>query len=439
MKILRTLGTISLGAAVGTGFAVANSMADPIADFYKGKRIEMIVGSGPGGGYDQYARLLTRHMGKHIPGNPDFVTRNMDGAGSIVATNFVYNVAPQDGTVIGGIQRGAPMVEILGQSGPQFESAKINWLGSLNNEVGIIGVMKRSGVTTLEDAFTKEAILGTTGPNDTEAFPALMNNTLGTRFRLIGGYPATPPVHLAMQRGEADGVSQSWSSFALQAGDAMKDISILVQLSTSRHPQLTEMGVPFIFDYITAERVQPGFTVEEVETYFRLMLSTKAMGRPFMLGPKVPEARVKALRAAFVETAKDKDFLAEAERTKRDVVLVSGDELQELVVQLAAAPKEVIDRLENLIKFRGPVETAKVELPKHTGEVTKVESGGRAITVRADGKEVSAAISGSRTKVTIGGSEGDRGAIKAGMTCTVVLPSADAKEAVEVECQAGQS
>ena len=436
MNVQRTLLGLGLVGALGTAGAQAPASADAIADFYKGKRISVIVGSSPGGGYDTYARTLTRHMGRHIPGNPSFLVKNLPGAGSIKATNFVANVAPQDGTVIGAIQRSAPLVEILGQRGPRFKSAELNWLGSMNNEVGILAVLKRTGVKTLKDALTKQVILGSTGPNDTEQYPALLNNTLGTKFKMIRGYPSTPPAHLAIERGELDGISQSWSSFKLQAGKNYKEgnYNYLVQLSTKAHPELAKMGVPLVFDAIKDMQILPGFTKEEVETYFRLMLATKAMGRPFTLGPKVPADRVKALRAAFRATAEDAKFLADAKKQRREVVPVYGEELQQIVIKMAAAPKKVLANLDSLIKYRGKAGKAKIEMAKHTGKVTATKRGGRRIVIDYKGKNVTAKVSGSRTKVTVDGKKAKRKAVKVGMTCTFTYPGAG-QEATNVDCK----
>ncbi|HEX9808389.1 MAG TPA: hypothetical protein VGC25_02130, partial [Alphaproteobacteria bacterium] len=167
MITLRYGGAVALAGLLASSLTAFSASADAVSDFYKGKRIQVIVGSGPGGGYDLYARMMTRHMGSYIPGKPGFIVKNMDGAGSIVAANFIYNVAPQDGTVIGALQRNAPIVQIMGQEGPKFESVKFNWLGSFNNEAGIIAVAKRTGITSFEQLFEKEAVFGTTGPNDT--------------------------------------------------------------------------------------------------------------------------------------------------------------------------------------------------------------------------------------------------------------------------------
>ncbi len=432
----RYLMAAALTAAAGS-LAVTPAFADAVADFYKGKRIQIIVGSGSGGGYDTYARLLARHYGRFIPGHPGFVVRNMDGAGSIVATNFVANVAPKDGTVIAGMQRNATMVEIMGQKGPKFKSAELNWLGSLADEAGACAIAKRSGIKSFEDVFTHSFNMGGTGPNDTEINPALINNVLGAKFRLIKGYPSTPPVHLAIQRGEVDGVCQSWASLSEQGGPGIRSGALIpiVQLTIKPVPELTKMGVPVIFDFIKPEHLQGGMSAEEAANYFKLVMGVRVMGRPFALAGGVPADRVKALKAAFIATAKDAKFKAEADKMHRDVELVTGDEIQAIVADMARTPKEQLAKLDDLLKFKGVSETAKVELPTHTGKVTKTGEGGRSVTVNAGGKAISTGISGSRTKVTVDGKAAKRDAIKEGMTCTVTLPSPGAKEAMKVDCK----
>lgn len=436
MTVLRNVSRISLALAAATAISTGVAQADAISDFYKNKRIQVLVGSGPGGGYDTYARMMGRHMGKHIPGNPGFLVKNMDGAGSIIAANYVYNVAPQDGSVIAALQRNAPIVQIMGQSGPKFEATKFHWLGSFNNEVGIIAVASRTGVKSLKELFTKEVVFGSTGPNDTEFYPALITNTLGAKVKLIKGYPSTPPAHLAMERGEIDGISQSWASFQQQS-QMYKDgkMNLLAQVSLKPLPELKEKGVPLLTDFVTEDRLQPGYDMDELQTIYRLLLATKTMGRPFALGPKVPADKVKVLRAAFAKTAEDPAFVAEANKQGRDLSLVTGEEIQDIVEKMASAKKETLDKLEKVSQWTGPAKVVKVEMPKYTGKVTKTERGGRKITIDTQGKAKTANISGSRTKVMIGGAEGDRGQVKVGMTCTFEMPTETAKEAKALSCK----
>lgn len=418
--IIRGVAGIIAAAAV---FAAPSAHADAVADFYKGKRISVIVGSAPGGGFDTYARLLARHMGRHIPGDPGFVVRNMPGAGSIVSANHVYNIAPQDGTVIGAPQRGAPFEQILGNKGPKFEATKFQWIGSLNNEAGVLKMASWAPVKSMEDAFRTTAILGSSGPNDSEVYPALMNNTIGTKFHIISGYPSST----AIERKEVMGESHSFSSAIQHYPDWKNRYNMIVQLSLKKHPDLPD--VPLIFEYLTPKHLVDGVTPEEANTYWRLMLTQKVMGRPYTFGPGVPADRVKAGRDAFDAMVADPRFIADARKQNREIVAVSGAEIQEMIASVAAAPPDVIAKLKDMIRYKGRIEKAKVELAKHTGPVVKSERGGRKITIDYQGKDVSANVSGSRTKVTIGGKEADRGAIKPGMTCTLTYlkPGTEAK------------
>jgi tripartite-type tricarboxylate transporter receptor subunit TctC len=422
-----------LPAAVFSLAFAAPATADAVSDFYAGKHISLIVGSASGGGFDAYARLLARHMGKHIPGNPGFVVRNMPGAGSIVSANYVYNVAPQDGTVIGAPQRGAPFEQIFGNKGPKFDPIKFHWLGSLNNEAGVLKVWHAHPVKTLEDAFKTPVILGSSGPNDSEIYPALMNNTIGTRFQIIFGYPSSTAIDLAIERQEVFGQSHSFSSAVQRYPDWKTKFNMIVQLSLKKHPDLP--NVPLIFDYLDARHLVPGVSPDEAKSLWRLMLTQKVMGRPFMLGPGVPADRVAALRRAFSATVADRDFMADAGRQKREIVPVTGEEIQEMIRDVASAPKPVIAKLKDFIRYKGTRVVAKVEQPMHSGKITKVEGGGRTVTIDVAGKAIAAGISGSRTKVTMDGKPADRSAIKAGMTCRVTLSSPGAKEATAVDCK----
>jgi tripartite-type tricarboxylate transporter receptor subunit TctC len=423
-----------IGIAVGaTLMAAGSAFADTVADFYKGKQIELIIGSGPGGGYDLYARLVASHLGRHIPGNPTIVPKNMEGAGSIVAANYAANIAPQDGSVIFSVQRNVAMVQIMGEDGPKFKATELNWIGSLANEAGVCAVAKRTGITKFEDVFAKPVIMGGFGPNDSEIQPALFNNTLGTKFHIVKGYPSSAPAHLAVQRGEVDGICQSWSSFNELSSSYKKEVLPLVQLSLKPHKEMAKLGIPMAIDFITKERVQSGMTVEEARDYFRLTFAPRVMGRPFAMAPKVPKERVAAVRKAFVAMSEDPKFLAEAERQKREVDLVTGEEIQDIIGQLAATPKPVLTKLDDLLTYKGKVETAKVEAVKHTGKVTKTEDENRQIFLMHEGKEVMAKVSGSRTKLTVGGSEAKRTEVKVGMTCTFTY-DAPGTEAKGIDC-----
>jgi tripartite-type tricarboxylate transporter receptor subunit TctC len=436
MKFRTFASALALAGAFGLATGASPVAADPIADFYKGKRMKMIVGSSPGGGYATYARLIVRHLSRYIPGQPRIIVQNMDGAASVVAANFVVNVAPQDGTVIVGLQRNVALFQIMGNKGPRFKAKDMNWLGSLANEAGVCVVDKRTGIKKFEELFTKPVEMAGFGANDSELQPALFNNTLGTKFLIVKGYPSSNAGNLSLQRGETNGLCQSWSSFQAIAGSYYKagNVYPVVQMSLKPHPELVKMGVPMIFDFITKDRVQPGLTTDEVRSHFTLLFAAKAMGRPFALAPGVPKARVAALRKAFNAMAVDKKFLADATKQKREVNLVTGVQIQEIVKKMAATPKSVLAKLDGLMKYRGKARVVKVAMAKHTGKVTKTKKGGRRIVIMYKGKNVTAKVSGSRTKVTVNGKKVKRKAVKVGMTCTFTYPG-PGDEAKKIDCK----
>ncbi|HSR55236.1 MAG TPA: hypothetical protein VLN73_03275 [Alphaproteobacteria bacterium] len=435
--MIRTFSTaIALAGALALGAGVSPASADAISDFYKGKRLKMLVGSSPGGGYDTYARLVTRHISRYIPGEPDWIVQNMPGAGGLIVTNFLANVAPQDGSVMAMVQRNVSLVQIMGEKQARFKAEELNWIGSLANEAGVCALDKRTGVKSFDEMFTKSVRMGGTGPNDLEIQPAMFNNLLGTKFQLVKGYPSTPPVHLAIQRGEIDGVCQSWSSFKIISGKYYKEGNMvpIIQHGLKPHPELEKLGVPMVFDYVTEEHVQAPYTVDQVKKLFSLVYAAKTMGRPFAMGPGVPADKVKAMRTAFNAMSKDKKFLADAAKQKRDVNLVTGDEIQEIVNGMASTPKETLALLEDVQQYKGKAEMVKIEMVEHTGKVTQTKRGGRRIYINHDGKEVRAKVSGSRTEVTINGKKAKRKNVKVGMTCTFTYPGAG-MEAKKIDCK----
>jgi tripartite-type tricarboxylate transporter receptor subunit TctC len=437
MKSLNSLGVFGLVGTFGLAMTVGGvAHADALSDFYKKTRVKMIVSSTPGGGYDAYARTMSRHLPNHIPGRPKFIVQNKPGAGGVIAANFLYNVAPQDGSVIAGLQRTVPLDQIMGFKGPRFDPVKFQWLGSVTNEAGVIGILKSAKAKSIEDVFKYKTILGSTGPSDSEIYPALMNNIMGAKFQLIGGYPGSSQIHLALQRGEVQGYSQSWSSFKVQAGPTFLKTKFnpLVQISLKPLPEMTKLGVPMIMDIVDRKHVLPQYSVEEAKTWWRLMLTSKAMGRPYVVGPGVPANKVKALRKAFMDTAKDPAFIKDANRQGRAVSPISGQEVQDMIAALATAPKSTIDRVKDLIKYKGTIKKVKIVLAKHTGKVTATKRGGRRIFFDYKGKKLKAKVSGSRTKVTLNGKKVKRKAIKIGMTCTFTYPG-PGSEAKKIDCK----
>lgn len=319
------------------------SKADAVADFYKGKTIEMHIGYTAGGGYDVYGRIVARHMGKHIQGNPQIVPKNTPGAGSLRAANWLYAAAPKDGTALATVARGAAFDPLLGVTAAQFDGNKFNWIGSANDEVSVCVSWKDSGITSLKDLMTKELVVGGTGPTaDTDQFPKVINAILGTKMKLIPGYPGGNDVSMAMERGEVKGrCAWSWSSLVATRMNWYKDktVHVLIQLALNKHPDLPD--VPLIMDLAKTD---------EERAILTLVFARQTMGRPFMAPPGVPAERVAALRKAFMATMKDKEFLAEAEKGQLEITPVSGEDLQALVAKGYAADPAIAKRVAEIIK-----------------------------------------------------------------------------------------
>jgi tripartite-type tricarboxylate transporter receptor subunit TctC len=419
MSTFRIIASTALAASLGLGLTAGVAAADEVADFYKGKRITMLVGSGPGGGYDTYARLIARHMGRHIPGNPKFITQNKNGAASVIATNYMVNVAPKDGTVIGGLQRSIALIQIMGQKGPKFKAAELNWLGSLAKEAGVCAIATRTGIKGFEGIFTKQYAMGGTGQNSTEWWPALFNNLMAAKFKLIRGYPGTPQIHLAVERGELDGVCQSWASFSVQGATMLKKGTIkpLVQISLYPDAEMTKLGVPMLQDFLTRDNLAKGLSLEDVKLFFKITVIPPLMGRPFAMAPGIPMARMKAMKAAFIAMTKDPKFLKDAKRLRRDIEVVTGEEIQQIIADISKVPKEKLAALDAHFKFRGKTEKVVLKVILHMGKVVKIKRGGRRITIDHSGKKMTAKVSGSKTKVSVNGTKAKRKAIKVGMTC----------------------
>ncbi len=334
--------TYGVAAALLATLPMSVASAQSPAEFYKGKNVELYIGYSVGGGYDLYARMLAKHMGKHIPGNPIVVPKNMTGAGSLRLTNWLYKVAAKDGTVFGAIGRGTAFDPILGNDKAQFDGTKYTWLGSANNEVSICVAWEKTGITKFDDLLTKPLVVGGTSASaDTDQFPNIMNGVLGTKFKVISGYPGGNEIGLAMERGEVQGrCGWSWSSVKSthQQWYDQKKFHILVQLALEKHPDLP--NVPLIVDLAKDQ---------ESRAILRLIFARQVMGRPFLAPPGVPRDRAEALRKAFMDTMKDKEFLADTEKAKMEITPVPGAEIDRLVQEVYATPKATTQKASALI------------------------------------------------------------------------------------------
>lgn len=329
------------------------AVADEIADFYTGKRLTIIVGSAGGtGSYDNYARLFARHIVNHLPGAPSTIVQNKPGAGSIAAINYVYNIAPQDGTVIVALNRTAPFTQILGHSSTQFDSAKLNWLGSLNEAIGVLTITAQSTVKTLGDARKTPVVIGATAPGtDSVIFPSLLNNTIGAKLKVIHGYNGMDNIFLAATRGEIEGQVSSLESLLRKIPDWRTKSRILVQFGLRKHAELPD--VPLVFELLDEKQLEPGVTIAEATSFWQFVLTQTLMGQPFAMGPNVQTKRVMAMRTAFEAMVKDPRFLQEAEKTQLDIVPVEGSRIEELVGKAAAMPRHLLDKLQTKIEYVG--------------------------------------------------------------------------------------
>jgi tripartite-type tricarboxylate transporter receptor subunit TctC len=312
------------------------AIAQGVAEFYRGKTVALTVGYSVGGGYDTYARILARHMGKHIPGNPAVVVQNMPGAGSLKAANFLFNVAPKDGTAIGMFGRGMAMEPLIGASAAaQYDATKFLWLGSGTNEAAVFVTWHTKQIASWADMLAKPFTVGGEGPgSDPDVYALMLKNVFGVKLRLVTGYPGTAEVALALERGEVDGrASWSWSSLKSLKPEwiASNKVHLPVQLNLAKSPDLP--NVPLLADIATNERQRQ---------ILKLVLSRQTMGRPFMAPPGIPPERQAALRKAFDDTLKDAEFLAEAKARGQEVNPVSGADIDKLLVELYATPKDVV-------------------------------------------------------------------------------------------------
>jgi tripartite-type tricarboxylate transporter receptor subunit TctC len=349
----RRLACVVMVAAGALAPERASAQETP-AQFYKGKQITVIVGSSAGGGYDIYARLLSRHMPKHIPGNPAMVVTNMAGAGSNAAAAHLFNVAPKDGTVIGALQNSAVLDALLdallgGTKRLRHDATKFIHLGSATIDHYVCIARADAPVKTFKELRTQELLIGASQPGtSTRDFPAMLNNMTGTKIRLVSGYPGTREITLAIEKDEVKGLCGfSWSSLKAQRPDWLKSgfIRVLVQEHDKGNPDINKMGVPLAVDFATTP---------ENRRVMELVYSSETFGRPYMMAPGVPTERVAALRKAFMATMRDDELLAEVQRIGVVIDPISGEELQALSEKIFATPAAVVERAKQAMEYKAP-------------------------------------------------------------------------------------
>jgi tripartite-type tricarboxylate transporter receptor subunit TctC len=336
------MGIVSIARALAVLLALTlAAAADPVADFYRGKTVRVLVGVGAGGDYDVHARLLARHLGKHIPGNPAVIPENMTGAGGLKMANFLYELAPRDGTQIGVIGNYFPALQAAGGRGVSFDSDRFGWLGSLTRESQTMAVWHTTGVKTIEDARRREIVAGASARGAiTYSFPAMMNTFFGTRFRIVTGYSGGNDINLAMERGEVEARTNSWQSWKVNRAAWLREGKIAI-IGYGGHRSYELRDVPMIED-IAAN--------DEDRQVLRLLTLGPTLGRPFAVPPDVPNERIVALRAAFAATARDPDLLAEAANAGMELEPVGGEAIQALVANVLRTPRTTAERAKDYLQ-----------------------------------------------------------------------------------------
>jgi tripartite-type tricarboxylate transporter receptor subunit TctC len=322
--------------------AIAGATPARAQEPFAGKQLTMIIGFGAGGGYDLWGRVVARHIGKHLPGKPNVVPQNMPGAGSYVAASHIYHVAPKDGTAMGIIARDAALGPLAGAAGARFDPVKLSWIGTPTKETNICIAYQSAQVKTVQDLMQKQLIIGDTGPGTgTRTYPIVLNALLGTKFKLVGGFRSSADVFLAMERGEVEGICESYDSVKNRKPDWIPTgrIKVLFQAGLEPNPELN--GVPFVLDL--ARNADEKATLE-------FLYAGQGIGRPFVAPPELPAERLTMLRAAFDATMKDPDFVAEAKQRKLDLEPEDGEHLAALIRKIYATPKPIVERVTSLIK-----------------------------------------------------------------------------------------
>jgi tripartite-type tricarboxylate transporter receptor subunit TctC len=334
-------------AALGAADATAQ---DAGAQFFRGKQINVVIGSTAGGGFDIYARLLARHMSKYIPGNPVMVPTNMPGAASTAAAAYVYNSAPKDGTVIGALQNAPIMDALLDEAKrARFDASKFLYLGSATTDHYVCIARADAPVKSFRQLQSEPLMIGASQPGtSTRDFPVLLNNLASAKFRIVSGYPGTREITLAIESGEVQGLCGfSWSSLLAQRPGWLTSgfIRVLVQEHDKGEAAINKMGVPLAVDFAASP---------ESRRILELFYSSEIFGRPYMMPPGVPAQRVAALRASFMETMRDKDLLAEAQKIGLDIDPISGEELQVLAEKIYATPADIVSKARQALVYTAP-------------------------------------------------------------------------------------
>jgi tripartite-type tricarboxylate transporter receptor subunit TctC len=336
---------IAPAVATIVALCAAPAAADAVADFYRGKTITMIVATSPGGDYDARGRLIARHMGRHIPGEPQIIVRNMPGAVGLQAANWLANIAPKDGTVLHMIMQNMSAHQAMGGKGVEFDTRKFFWIGNTTDSPNVVNSWHTTGIKTIKDAMERELVVGAPGTATSSVYyPKAMNALIGTKFKIVSGYPGGNDVNMAMERGEVGGRgSNSWASWKSTRPHWLKEekIFILAQIGLKRHPELA--NVPLITELARNE---------DDRAVLAFLSADTEITRAVVTTPGVPGERVQALRRAFDATMKDAQFLDEAKKINMDISPSTGEEAQKVAEVIANTPAQVIARTKEILEIK---------------------------------------------------------------------------------------
>ena len=337
MGCLRLAGLCAAVAFAGPISAGAAPAAESDG-FYKGKTVTYIIGYSVNNGYDIYSRLIARHVGKHLPGRPNVVPKNMPGAGSMIATNYLYNVAPKDGTILGMIDQASPLTQLLGRKGFKADITKFNWIGRITDNAAVLYGWHTAPVQSIREAFQKELIVSAPGQNS-RMLSTFLKNLLGIKFRILTGYKGAAESRLAMERGEIHALTQPWTVLRAEKPEWVRDrkVTLLLQVGVDPHPDLK--SVPMVADLARND---------DERRMIEFMAGSSRIGRAVMSPPGQPAERVAELRSAFMKTVADPEFLAEIERLRLDLDPMPGDKLQAVIAKAVDQPAALVAKARKL-------------------------------------------------------------------------------------------
>jgi tripartite-type tricarboxylate transporter receptor subunit TctC len=339
MRVRSWLLAASLAASISG--PASGQTPDPLASFYAGRTVNLVIGFSPGGGYDAYARVLSRHLGKHIPGNPKIIVKNMPGAGGTIAANYVFNVSPKDGSELGLFAGNVAIDPLLGGAPVKYDARKFGWIGSPYSDTSLCISWHTAPFRTIADTLQNEMVTGAFGNAGTD-FPTALNNVIGTKMKLVKGYPGSNAVKLALERGEVQGgCGFGYDSLRATSPDWLKDkkVHLLVQIALRKDPRLPD--VPFVMDLAKSA---------EDRQILQLIFGWLHVSRPIAAPPELPADRLAALRRAFNETMRDPEFRADAEKIEIDLDPLPGEEIERFLEELYRTPKPVIERAATLLE-----------------------------------------------------------------------------------------